>query len=414
VSTPRSIALPDGVRRVHFQAPRLAGLVSQGQGLGTVLCAPGFTGSKEDFLQLIPELDSFGWSVVAIDHAGQFESPARARYDLDVWAEDLCQLAQILEPPVHLVGHSLGGLIAGRAAAGFDWASVTLLNSGSGPFAESQQTRLRMLIDVMDVLSMEQIWQAKTAADRASGVWLNAPDIEEFLERRFLATDPAGMTAMAQILLDGPEQDLSAARGELLVAFGMDDPDSWSWQTQVDLARRWRTRLAAIPEAAHSPAVEAPEQTAALLAAMFTRTSDQRRVKSPGYGYAPGMRITTPLDPDPAAIRRARKMVGDQLCAWGMSALVDDAELITSELVTNAMAHGGGVIELRLAALPNSIRISVVDHDLNAIPQVTGERGLQVGGRGLSIVAQVSSDWGYELTTDGKEVWAELPLGTSG
>lgn len=126
------------------------------------------------------------------------------------------------------------------------------------------------------------------------------------------------------------------------------------------------------------------------------------------------MRITTPLDPDPAAIRRARKMVGDQLCAWGMSALVDDAELITSELVTNAMAHGGGVIELRLAALPNSIRISVVDHDLNAIPQVTGERGLQVGGRGLSIVAQVSSDWGYELTTDGKEVWAELPLGTSG
>ena len=35
-----------------------------------------------------------------------------------------------------------------------------------------------------------------------------------------------------------------------LVAFGMDDPDSWSWQTQVDPARRWRTRLAAIPEAA--------------------------------------------------------------------------------------------------------------------------------------------------------------------
>ena len=39
------------------------------------------------------------------------------------------------------------------------------------------------------------------------------------------------------------------------------------------------------------------------------------------------MRITTPLDPDPAAIRRARKMVGDQLCAWGMSALVDDARV---------------------------------------------------------------------------------------
>ncbi len=384
--------------------------MSEGRGLGTVLCAPGFTGSKEDFLQLIPELDAFGWSVVAIDHAGQFESPGRPRYDLDVWAQDLCQLAQVLKPPVHLVGHSLGGLIAGRASADFDWASVALLNSGSGPIHASQHARLRMLIDVVDVLSMEQIWDAKTAADRANGAPLNSPDIEEFLKRRFLATDPAGMAAMAQILLDGPEQDLSSASGELLVAFGVDDPDSWSWQTQVELARRWRARLAAIPGAAHSPAVEAPEQTAALLAALFTRTSDQRRVKSRGYGYAPGMRISTPLHPVPAAIRRARKMVGDQLCAWGMSDLVDDAELITSELVTNAIAHGGGVVELRLVALPNSIRISVLDHDPNAIPQVSGERGLQVGGRGLSIVAQVASDWGYELTADGKEVWAELPV----
>ena len=104
----------------------------------------------------------------------------------------------------------------------------------------------------MDVLSMEQIWQAKPPPIGPAG-WLNAPDIGgEFPERRFLATDPAGMTAMAQILLDGPEQDLSAVRGELLVAFGMDDPTPGP-QTQVDLARRWRTRLAAIPEAAHSP-----------------------------------------------------------------------------------------------------------------------------------------------------------------
>jgi anti-sigma regulatory factor (Ser/Thr protein kinase) len=93
-----------------------------------------------------------------------------------------------------------------------------------------------------------------------------------------------------------------------------------------------------------------------------------------------------------------------------MSTLVDDAELITSELVTNAIAHAGGVVELRLAALPNSIRISVLDHDMNAIPHMAVERGLQVGGRGLSIVAQVASDWGYELTPDGKEVWAELPV----
>ena len=301
------------------------------------------------------------------------------------------------------MGHSLGGLIAGRAAAGFDWASVTPAELRSGSFAESQQTRLRMLIDVMDVLSMEQIWQAKTAAD---------PGQQGVVERRTSRSSwsaassprtPAGMTAMAQILLDGLRNRIVGGPAESCCSSpsAWDDLDSWSWQTQVDLARRWRTRLAAIPEAAHSPAVEAPEQTAALLAAMFTRTSDQRRVKSPGYGYAPHAHHPRSIR-TPAAIRRARKMVGDQLCAWGMSALVDDAELITSEPVTNAMAHGGGVIELRLAALPNSIRISVVDHDLNAIP---GERGLQVGGRGLPIVAQVSLRLGLRAH-DRRQRWA--------
>jgi pimeloyl-ACP methyl ester carboxylesterase/anti-sigma regulatory factor (Ser/Thr protein kinase) len=348
-------------------------------------------------------------AVVAVDHRGQYESPARDSYGLDAWADDLRTVARTLEPPVHLIGHSLGGLIAGRAAREYDWGSVTLLNSGSGPIHQSQRDRLRMLLAALDHLTMEELWDAKAAADASFGTVPNPPDIERFLRTRFLATDPAGLRVMAQILLDGPLQDLRQARGQILVAFGVDDADSWSWQTQVDLAQRFRTRLATIPGAAHSPAVENPQATAGLLAGLYSREGHPC-VKRARYGYAPSMLIMTPLDCDPAAIRRARKTVSDQLRAWGLSAITDDAELITSELVTNAISHGGGLIELRLTCLPDRVRISVLDNDTSGTPQVAGQRGLEIGGRGLALIETIALDWGYLPTDGGKEVWAELPI----
>ncbi len=378
--------------------------------MGTILFAPGFTGSKEDFLDMFERLTPLGWSVVALDHRGQYESPTGEDYSLDSWAEDLCHMAAGLRQPVHLVGHSLGGLIAGRAAGRFAWESVTFLNSGSGPIHQSQHDRLRLLISALDHFPLEQIWEAKSASDLANGWQPPSAQVAQFLQSRFLRTDPRSLAAMARILLAGPQQDLRGAPEQLLVAFGIDDPDSWSWQTQVDLARRWRARLALIPGAAHSPAVEAPDVTAALLAAAYVRSDEDRGVRTDRSGYVSGMRIVTPLAPDTSAIRRARKLVSDQLWAWGLSAVVDDAELITSELVTNAILHGGGVIELRLSAFPHRVRISVFDENPQQVPAPAGDRGLQVGGRGLALVQQVAADWGHEVSPDGKEVWAELAV----
>lgn len=374
--------------------------------LGTVLLAPGFTGSKEDFLDLMPLLSD--WTVIALDNRGQYESPRAAEYSLAGWAADLCAIARTCQPPVHLVGHSLGGLIAGTAASGFDWTTVVLLNSGSGPIHASKHDQLRLLISALDQYPAEQIWQVKVAADKAAGWSAPSPDVEDFMHQRFVRTDPAGLQEMARILLSDRPLDLAAARGQLLVAFGIDDPDSWSWQTQVDLAARCNARLALIPRAAHSPAVEAPETTAALLKAAFIQAGQHACVKTPAIGYAPGMQILTPLTADTTAIRRARKTVSDQLWAWGLSALVDDAELITSELVTNAIAYGGGLVELRLTALPHRVRIAVIDGNPDAVPTLATDRGLQVGGRGLALVAQLAADWGYETRAESKEVWAEL------
>lgn len=406
MSTPRSIALPQGVRRVVDDRTGLVTLRRTGGGLGTVLLAPGFTGSKEDFLDLFEPLAP--WNVVAVDHRGQNESPWADEYSLQSWADDLCALAADLQPPVHLVGHSLGGLIAGVAACGFQWGSVTLLNSGSGPIHQSQHDRLRLLIQVLDNFELEQIWDAKTQSERARGWEPPSAEVEEFMRKRFIATDPACTAEMARILLQGPEQDLSGAQGQVLIAFGIEDPDSWSWQTQVDLAARWRARLAVIPRAAHSPAVEAPAATATLLAAAFLRSDTDRGVDPPANGYSPGMQVVEPLEDDTSAIRRARKMIGDQLWAWGLGRLIEDAELITSELVTNALRHGRHPLELRLTALPDRVRITVLDANADAVPERVGDRGLLEGGRGLALVEQLCIDWGHDVVPDGKQVWAEL------
>lgn len=111
----------------------------------------------------------------------------------------------------------------------------------------------------------------------------------------------------------------------------------------------------------------------------------------------------------PEAAGRARQWVDRLLQARAVSARVrESACLIASELVTNALRHGQGKIELRLTMLSRFVRVEVVDEGTDQAPAVRHAEPGESGGWGLRIVDQLAVQWGvFEGTT---HVWADLSL----
>jgi len=111
------------------------------------------------------------------------------------------------------------------------------------------------------------------------------------------------------------------------------------------------------------------------------------------------------LAADPASIRAARQALLRACADWGV-ARVAEAELVVSELVTNALLHGRGDVGLRLHTDGGGLRIEVEDGSPGP-PQVAQGRAPGHGGYGLRIVQRLSS-WGWYPTRIGKVVWAYI------
>jgi anti-sigma regulatory factor (Ser/Thr protein kinase) len=89
-----------------------------------------------------------------------------------------------------------------------------------------------------------------------------------------------------------------------------------------------------------------------------------------------------------------------------------DAQLVVSELVTNAVRHAEGEIELCAAILGRVLRIEVTDETPDCDPVVLPEV-VDDAGRGLRLVRAVASDWGCRSGPARKIVWAEIDLSRS-
>lgn len=296
VSTPPVIAIPEGVAQVEppdaplpllYAAPRDPdGRAVQPR--GDVLLAPGFTGSKEDFIVLVRPLADRGWRVAGIDLPGQGGAPAlggRGAHTETALAEAVLVVLDWLAPdrPVHVVGHSMGGLATrGLVLHHADrLASWTAMSSGPAAVPPHAHPSLISLQTSLEVAPLEAIWQLKEAGDRANGWNPASEEVAEFCRRRFVTNDPAALYDFAQLLRTAPdltEQIVAAARDAdvpLGVVTGELD-DAWTSHIQQDMARRLGATWIELPRIGHNPNVEDPDLTADALDQILGAAADRR------------------------------------------------------------------------------------------------------------------------------------------
>ncbi|MEU2280984.1 SpoIIE family protein phosphatase [Streptomyces sp. NPDC013178] len=114
------------------------------------------------------------------------------------------------------------------------------------------------------------------------------------------------------------------------------------------------------------------------------------------------------LPADPALVGEVRASALRRLADWGLDEAAFAAELILSELVTNAIRHGAGPIRVRL--LHHRTLICEVSDASNTAPHLRRAASTDEGGRGLFLVAQLSQTWGTRYLPEGKVIWAECGL----
>ncbi|MEU6194538.1 ATP-binding protein [Streptomyces sp. NPDC047061] len=112
---------------------------------------------------------------------------------------------------------------------------------------------------------------------------------------------------------------------------------------------------------------------------------------------------------DAVSVGEARQFVHAALLDWKMPELADTAELVVSELASNAVMHARRAsFRVTVVRLDDDrARVVVIDHSCD-LPQSVDARADEAHGRGLAIVEAVSAQWGTEPLNWGKKVWADL------
>jgi pimeloyl-ACP methyl ester carboxylesterase len=270
------IPTPVGVLTA-FRAPAV------GERRGTALFVPGFTGSKEDFQILLPRIAALGWDAVSYSQRGQADSAAPVgveHYNLPHLAADAQLVAKHLgasAEPLHIVGHSLGGLVARAAAIANPalFADVTLLCSGPGGREGVHQTDA----EYAAAHGLLALWErnhmgadptdpaAPTGTTGATGL----TDRDVFERDRFASSSLDNYLALTRILQNTADSTSALAATGLpaLVAHG-DADDAWPIDVQREMAERLGALYRVIHHAGHLPNIDNPDYTASVLADFWT------------------------------------------------------------------------------------------------------------------------------------------------
>jgi anti-sigma regulatory factor (Ser/Thr protein kinase) len=118
----------------------------------------------------------------------------------------------------------------------------------------------------------------------------------------------------------------------------------------------------------------------------------------------------TKLPPEPASVPAARRFANDAIIDLGVEESAAEAQLLVSELATNAVMHAHTPIRLSVLRAGGGVRVEVRDDD-PAMPEVADHMPpeLATGGRGMLLVDLLARQWGVNGNEKGKTVWFELP-----
>jgi pimeloyl-ACP methyl ester carboxylesterase len=270
--------LPPGTERTIFDAPsgplaRIALGPAEGP---RVLLVPGATGSKEDFILMLPLLAAAGYRAESFDLAGQYESfaagprrldPPRERYDERLFVDDLRAVLADGHSPVHVLGYSFAGTVAQLALREVPdrFASLTLL---SCPPVPGQAFRdVKVIGRLSTVTTARQgaslmLWGLRNNLNRVP------PGRLGFVRERFVLTRRESVDDIIALMMHTPDlrSVVTASTIPKLVAVG--EHDLWPTELHAAHATAIGARLAVYPTG-HSPCETAPHQLVRDMLALF-------------------------------------------------------------------------------------------------------------------------------------------------
>jgi CheY-like chemotaxis protein len=114
------------------------------------------------------------------------------------------------------------------------------------------------------------------------------------------------------------------------------------------------------------------------------------------------------LAPDVGSSAAARRFMEETLRRWSCGEVLDVVNLLVSELVTNAVVHGGSEADVSVILTPSALRVEVGDrHEFIPSPKADDD-DWATSGRGLALVELLAQAWGTEQVMGGKVIWFEV------
>ena len=270
--------LPDGVVRGEFEAPSgtLATIATGDPGNPRVVLIPGATGSKEDFVLMLPELAEAGYFALSCDIAGQYESaragpenlvPPRRRYDYELFRDDLLAMLDAGEGASHVVGYSFAATVAQLAfkQRPEKFRSLTLISCPPEP---GQCFRGLRFIGWFSGWVNSRAGTALMIWGIRRNVARVAPKRLRFVKSRFAFTRRSSVVDIIGLMKHTPDlrRVLAAATLPKFVAVG--EHDLWPLALHRHFAQSIGARIT-VYRGGHSPSETSPYQISRDLIALF-------------------------------------------------------------------------------------------------------------------------------------------------